>query len=247
MTRVKTIYRSWGIASNGTQVYGVRHRAEWLEKLREVGVRRRAFLPTAGCAEEIAPGSAERSPDGEPEAQGVETTLWDSFDRSDPGGCVAGHYADRAPLPQQATVVDLQRFRHRGAQQRRSSGGERPVAAEEETDPDLRIEQELQSPSEECVQECRDCSLDQARPVPGVLRRFSSQRHATGNGTADLSQKNCHDHFDRLEERSVLRRPSSETTNSLSVSDRSAPMRGIFSSGSRRVLETLWFESESQE
>src|SRR5215472_16265207 len=42
MTRVKAIYRSWGIATNGTQVYSGRHRAEWLEKIREAGVRRRA-------------------------------------------------------------------------------------------------------------------------------------------------------------------------------------------------------------
>jgi len=42
MTRVKAIYRSWGIATNGTQVYSARHRAEWLEKIREAGVRRRA-------------------------------------------------------------------------------------------------------------------------------------------------------------------------------------------------------------
>jgi transposase len=42
MTRVKAIYRSWGIATRGTQVYTARHRAEWLEKIHEPGVRRRA-------------------------------------------------------------------------------------------------------------------------------------------------------------------------------------------------------------
>jgi transposase len=42
MTRVKAIYRSWGIRCSGTQVYSARHRAEWLEKIREPGVRRRA-------------------------------------------------------------------------------------------------------------------------------------------------------------------------------------------------------------
>src|SRR6516162_1821841 len=48
-----------------------------------------------------------------------------------------------------------QRLRGRGAQQRRSSGGERPAAMEEETDRDSRSKQELQSPSEEFVQGCR--------------------------------------------------------------------------------------------
>jgi hypothetical protein len=44
MTRVKAIYRSWGIACSGRQVYTTRHRAEWLEKIREPGVRRRAEI-----------------------------------------------------------------------------------------------------------------------------------------------------------------------------------------------------------
>ena len=42
MTRVKAIYRSWGIPCAGKQVYAPRHRAEWLAKLIELGVLRRA-------------------------------------------------------------------------------------------------------------------------------------------------------------------------------------------------------------
>src|SRR6266849_482206 len=42
MTRVKAIYRSWAIPCSGKQVYAPRHRAEWLGKLTEPGVHRRA-------------------------------------------------------------------------------------------------------------------------------------------------------------------------------------------------------------
>ncbi|HWO28484.1 MAG TPA: transposase [Candidatus Acidoferrum sp.] len=42
MTRVKAIYRSWGISCRGKQVYAERYRAEWLGKIQEAGVRRRA-------------------------------------------------------------------------------------------------------------------------------------------------------------------------------------------------------------
>jgi transposase len=42
MSRVKAIYRSWGIPCAGKQVYAPRHRAEWLAKIIEVGVLRRA-------------------------------------------------------------------------------------------------------------------------------------------------------------------------------------------------------------
>src|SRR5260370_5616002 len=42
MNRVKALYRSWGILCVGQQVYAPRHRAEWLNKIGEAGVRRRA-------------------------------------------------------------------------------------------------------------------------------------------------------------------------------------------------------------
>jgi transposase len=42
MNRVKALYRSWGILCVGQQVYAPRHRTEWLNKIGEAGVRRRA-------------------------------------------------------------------------------------------------------------------------------------------------------------------------------------------------------------
>jgi transposase len=44
MNRVKALYRGWGIACGGTQVYAPRYREEWLGKIEHVGVRRRAEL-----------------------------------------------------------------------------------------------------------------------------------------------------------------------------------------------------------
>jgi hypothetical protein len=47
MTRIKALYRSWAIPYSGATVYAPRHRAEWLAKIAEPGVRLRAegFLP----------------------------------------------------------------------------------------------------------------------------------------------------------------------------------------------------------
>ena len=42
MNRLKALYRSWGIPCAGNEVYAPRHRSEWLGKIREAGVRRRA-------------------------------------------------------------------------------------------------------------------------------------------------------------------------------------------------------------
>jgi hypothetical protein len=44
MNRIKALYRGWGIACGGTQVYAPRYREEWLNKIEHAGVRRRAEL-----------------------------------------------------------------------------------------------------------------------------------------------------------------------------------------------------------
>jgi transposase len=44
MSRLKAIYRSWAIPCAGQQVYAPRYRTEWLAKISEAGVRRRAEL-----------------------------------------------------------------------------------------------------------------------------------------------------------------------------------------------------------
>jgi transposase len=36
MSRIKALYRSWAVACSGTNVYAPRHRAEWLDKLRQI-------------------------------------------------------------------------------------------------------------------------------------------------------------------------------------------------------------------
>jgi transposase len=42
MSRLKAVYRSWAIPCAGRDVYYRRHRDEWLGKIKEAGVRRRA-------------------------------------------------------------------------------------------------------------------------------------------------------------------------------------------------------------
>ncbi|MGC2547604.1 MAG: hypothetical protein WA426_17290, partial [Silvibacterium sp.] len=44
MSRLKALYRSWGIPCSGTQVYAPRHRERWLSRIAQPGVRRRAEL-----------------------------------------------------------------------------------------------------------------------------------------------------------------------------------------------------------
>ena len=44
MNRLKAIYLRTGIVCAGQQVYAPRYRAEWLAKISEAGVRRRAEI-----------------------------------------------------------------------------------------------------------------------------------------------------------------------------------------------------------
>jgi transposase len=44
MNRLKAVYRGWGIACAGTQVYAPRYREEWLKKIENAGVHRRTEL-----------------------------------------------------------------------------------------------------------------------------------------------------------------------------------------------------------
>jgi hypothetical protein len=44
MNRLKALYRGWGIACAGTQVYAARSREQWLSKIPQAGVRRWAQL-----------------------------------------------------------------------------------------------------------------------------------------------------------------------------------------------------------
>jgi len=110
-SRVKAIYRSGAYPCTGKQSMHRQHRAEWLGKISEPGVRRRAgvLLPAARCAKVIAAGSSARTAGGKQETAGMEKrSAQIPFDRSDPGGRVAG-IRRPAPVSQQATAVGLRR------------------------------------------------------------------------------------------------------------------------------------------
>jgi transposase len=49
MNRLKALYRGWGIACAGTQVYAPRYREEWLQKIEHAGVHRTPGDPRFSC------------------------------------------------------------------------------------------------------------------------------------------------------------------------------------------------------
>ena len=175
MSRVKAIYRSWGIPCTGKQVYAARHRSEWLGKIAEAGVRRRAefYYQQFDALPIFAPGRAARAASRGAEARCLEIATRDSVHRPHPGGSADRFDPDTASFSYQATALDVQRVWHRDLQQCRASLRPGRAAAREEAGLGSWAESQSQSRSEELVQECRHGSRCQARTVPGVLRTFA--------------------------------------------------------------------------
>ena len=70
-----------------------------------------------------------------------------------------------------------------------------------------------------------------AEAFPGFLRCARCQRAEASHGASDSGAEDCSDHSARLEERSAFRRPTSETTSSLSVCGEPYPSLDYISSG----------------
>jgi hypothetical protein len=109
MNRLKALYRARGIRCAGTRVYSPHFRDQWLEQLREPGVR----------------GDAGR----EPQASRAEDSVQHSRARSGARGLAARPVADALPLSWQTAVVDLRRAGLGDPHERRLPEGGRPSDA----------------------------------------------------------------------------------------------------------------------
>ena len=120
MNRIKALYRSWAIPCAGTTVYASRHRAEWLAKITEPGVRVRAQRLYQQL-DLLQPVRLEARRELLAESQkhsAVKLLRPDSLHRSDSFGFAGGPATDPAPFPYQAPALGLQWFRSRDARQR---------------------------------------------------------------------------------------------------------------------------------
>jgi len=248
MTGVKAIYRSWAIPCSGKQVYGSRHRVEWLGKIHEPGVRLRAEFYYQQLDTLRALRQTVRR---ELLAESKKHKAWKQLCRVPSIGPIRA-----------AVLLGILQTPHRFRTKRQlwtysGLGIEIHSSADHEVaQGQLRRKKkpvEIRGLNENCNHDLKNLFKGAAvvastKPGPfrKILRGFSGQGHAPRNGAADLSQEDCHHRFDCVEERGALRRQSSETTNSLSVSDRVRSILGIFSGGGLWVLETPWCESESQ-
>ena len=121
MNRLKAIYRRWAIPCAGQEVYSPRHRAAWLEKLREAGVCRRAELLYQQLDALVR---IRREARGELLAESRKhpaSQLLQQIPRLGPIRVALLSDPDTEPIPYEATTMGLLRAGPADAEQRRIS------------------------------------------------------------------------------------------------------------------------------
>jgi len=169
MTRVKALYLSWGIPCSGTQVYSRLYRVTWLSKITEPGVRMRAAFYFQKLD---ALRTLRQEVRQELLAESKKHKVWKRL-------CGIPWIG---PIRAAVALGILQTpHRFRTKRQLWSISG---FAIETRSSADHH--QESQSRSEESVQRSGGSCLNQAWPVPRVLRSIAGQGPAAGDGAIDL-------------------------------------------------------------
>lgn len=247
MNRLKAIYRGRGIPCGGTRVYSALHRSQWLERLQEAGVRRRAEsrLAGIGSAAAVAPPGQAGTAGREPETRRAETVAHDSGDRATAGGAADRLAANAAPLPQQAAAWGLCGIGRSPPGQRRVLRGQRPHRAIQETGAAAGLESQPQSQAERDLQRGGRHRERALCRLARILGEETGSGDAARAGASDGRTQDRDPRSGALEERRTVRRRASESTSSLSVYARRA-RAGVVSVGSMSaVLQTLGLEGES--
>ena len=248
MSRLKALYRSWGIPCAGRQVYAPRHREQWLSKMAHAGVRRRAELLYQQLDGLLVLRHTVR---GELLAesrkhQGREHIAPGSLDRPASGHTVAGPDADATPVPQQAAVVDLQWPGGRDARQRTASLCRRTTATFQKATTDPWSESESQPRDEGDLQKYGPERQSLCGTAAGLLRRIAGQGDQAGYGSPHAGTQDRGHYVSTLEKRRTFRRRTSEIASSLSVYRNQAGPRFTYPMASQSVLATLGVEGEYQ-
>ena len=239
MNRLKALYRSWAIPCAGQRVYAPRHRSEWLGKITEAGVRRRAEIYYQQL-------DALRSL-----RQQVRRDLL-AESRKHSAMKLLRQIPSIGPIRAALLIALIQtphRFRtkrqlwaYSGLALKTSTSGEyRFVEGQLKRSKKLLAIRGLNANHNHDLKNIFKGAATRAAAVPGPFQEFYAALVATRDEAADGAphpgaQDRGH-HFARLEERSPFRRRTSETTSSLSVCGESIP--GFISGDGR------WFSRRS--
>ena len=221
MNRLKALYRSWAIPCAGTTVYAPRHRSEWLSKITEAGVRRRAELfyqqldALQALRQEVRRDLLAR-------AGNIAAT---KLLRQIP--CI-GPIRAALLIALMQTPIGSARKRQLWAYSGLAIGDAQQCGIPLPWKANYNVPRnpwrsavsidnhnhDLKYIFKGAATKASSC----AGSLPRFLRGFTRQRNEAFDGSSHLGTQDCNHHFDGLEERSAFRRRTSETASSLSVS-----------------------------
>jgi transposase len=221
MNRLKAVYRGWGIPCAGTQVYAKRYREEWLSKIPQAGVRRRAEL----LYQQLDGLQALRRnlrPELLAESRKHKAA---KLLRQIPyiGPIRAARLIALMQTPHRfrskrqlwtysglgIETHDSAQYRYVGGQVQRSKKPQQIRGLNQNHNHEMKDERDLQ--------EYGHPSQLWHRTVPRFLRRFADQGDEAGDGSPDTGAQDRGHYFDTLEERSKFRRRTTENASSLSI------------------------------
>ena len=246
MNRIKALYRSWGIPCTGTQVYGRRHREQWLKKINEAGVRRRAelFYQQLDGLQVL-----RRTVRGELLAES----------RKHQAVKVLRQIPFIGPL-RAAQLVALMQTPHRFRSKRQlwtysglavvthDSAQYRYVDGQLQRSKKPQQLRGLNQNHNHAMKEIfKSAALSATRScgtIPGFLCRPAGQGDEAGVGPPHTGAQDRGHYVDALEERRMFRRRICEATSSLSVNENQAIAQVFLADGSLSVFATLGVEGE---
>jgi hypothetical protein len=207
MSRLKALYRSWGIPCSGKQVYIPRHREQWLNRITQPGVRRRAELMyqqldglsvvrhtvRGELLAESRKHQAVKVPRQIPLIGPLRAALLLALMQT-------------PPVSQQTAVVDLQWPGGGDARQRAASLCGWPTATFKKASTGPRPKPESQPRDEGDLQKYGYERQSLCLTTAGLLRRIAGQGNEAGYGTPHARTEDRGHHVDTLEERRTFRR-----------------------------------------
>ena len=220
MNRIKSLYRSWAIPCSGTTVYAPRHRAEWLAKIVEPGVRVRA--------ERLY----QQLDVLQPVRQAARHDLL-SESHKHPAVKLLRQIPSIGPIRAALLVALLQtphRFRTKRqlwaysgfAVETHDSGEYRCVRGKLQRNRERITVRGLNDNHNKDLKSLFKSAAISASTRPGPLHDFYAgsdcQRDAADDGPSHPGTKDCHDHFNHVEERSEFRPPTLASASRLSLS-----------------------------
>jgi transposase len=221
MNRLKALYRGWGIPCGGTQVYAARSREEWLSKLPQAGVRRRAEL-------------LYQQLDGLQELRREVRPEFLAESRKHKAAKLLRQIPCIGPI-RAARLIGLMQTPHRFRSKRQlwtysglgiethDSAQYRFVSGQVQRS---KKPQQVRGLNRNHNHEMKDERDLQERGHPGQLRHgavprflheFASQGDEAGDGASDTGAQDCGHYLNTLEKGGTFRRRTTENASSLSI------------------------------